>query len=479
MNLADYTAHDAIGLADLIALHEVSAAEVIDAAHRAIAQVNPPLNALAEQWRDEPLPAQGEAPLHGVPFLIKDLAISMRGRAHEFGSRLAVGQRSADDSFLMRRFREAGLVTLGRTTVPELAISTTTESRFSGPTCNPWDTRRSAGGSSGGSAAAVAAGMVPAAHATDGGGSIRVPAAACGLFGLKPGRGLISMGPYLDEAWNGLAVQGVLSRSVRDSALLLERMAGPEAGDPFSVAQAAGGYLAALDRPPRRLKVAVMTHPLNGQRSAPMMVTALDSVVHALEQLGHQCEAVTLDIGTSWEAFVALNATFWAANTAAWLNALSADTGRPLNADYLEPATLALHAHGSRLSACDLLAAMDARNEISRRLGQFFDGVDVLLSPTLAAPVPLIGEYNAGQDQLDGLGWMHRVFDHSPFTALANVCGTPSMSMPLVQDAASGMPVGLQFSAGAGAEALLLSLAGQLEQALPWAGRRPAVWAGH
>lgn len=479
MKLADYTAHDAIGLAGLIRQGEVTAGEVIDAAHRAIAQVNPTLNTLAEHWQDEPVPDAGLGPLHGVPFLIKDLAISMQGRAHEFGSQLAVGLRSEADSFLMRRFREAGLVTLGRTTVPELAISTTTESRFSGPTRNPWDVSLSAGGSSGGSAAAVAAGMVPAAHATDGGGSIRVPAAACGLFGLKPGRGLISMGPYLDEAWNGLAVQGVLSRTVRDSALLLERMAGAEAGDPFSLSAPVDGYLSALQKPPRPLKIALLMHPLNGQRSAPMMVTAVQTVAKMLEQLGHRCEAVTLDIGLAWEAFVELNTAFWASNTAAWLEALSAETGRTLNADHLEPATLALHAHGRRMSACDLLAAMDQRNTVTRQMGRFFLGYDVLLSPTLAAPVPTIGEYNAGQEQLDGLGWMHRVFDHSPFTALANVCGTPSMSMPLVQDARSGLPVGLQFSADAGGESLLLSLAGQLEQAMPWVGRQPAVWAGN
>lgn len=479
MNLADYTAHDAMGLAALIRQGDVSAAEVIDAAHRAIARVNPTLNALAEHWHDEPLPRCGDGPLYGVPFLIKDLAISMQGRAHEFGSHLAVGLRSEADSFLMRRFREAGLVTLGRTTVPELAISTTTESRFSGPTRNPWDTQRSAGGSSGGSAAAVAAGMVPAAHATDGGGSIRVPAAACGLFGLKPSRGLISMGPYLDEAWNGLAVQGVLSRTVRDSALLLERMAGAEAGDPFSLPVPAGGYLAALQTPPRPLKIALLTHPLNGQLSAPVMRAALQTVAQTLEQLGHRCEPVSLDIGLAWDGFVELNAALWAANTSAWLEAMSAETGRGLTGDYLEPATLALHEHGRQLTACDLLGAMDRRNTVSRRLGQFFSAFDVLLSPTLAAPVPAIGEYNAGQEHLDGLGWMHRVFDQSPFTALANVCGTPSMSMPLVQDAHSGLPVGLQFSAGAGGESLLLSLAGQLEQAMPWAGRRPAVWAAH
>lgn len=479
MKVSEYVQFDAIGLAELIARRQVSAVEVQAAAQQAIANVEPRLNALAEHWQDEPLPSAAEGPLYGVPFLIKDLAISMQGRAHEFGSRLAQGTGSSADSFLMQRFRRAGLLTLGRTTVPELAISTTTESRLCGPTRNPWDLNHSAGGSSGGSAAAVASAMVPVAHATDGGGSIRVPAAACGLFGLKPSRGLISMGPFLDEAWNGLAVQGVLSRSVRDSALLLDCMTGAEPGDPFQVAPAQGSYLSALKQAPGPLKIAVQLHPLNGQRSDPLMLEALQGLVRTLEGLGHRCEQVDLDIGLSWDAFVEMNARFWASNTAAWLDALSAQTGRPLDADWLEPATLALNRYGQALPATDLLAAMDQRNQVSRQLGGFFKRFDLLLSPTLSQLPPVIGAYNAGQEQLDGLGWMHRVFNHSPFTALANIGGTPSMSLPLYQDPASGLPVGMQFTAGAAGERLLLSLAGQLEQALPWRGRTPPVWAAH
>ncbi|MBS7597388.1 amidase [Pseudomonas sp. RC2C2] len=477
MKVSEYVQFDAIGLAELIAQGQVSADEVLAVAQQAIASVEPKVNALAEHWHDEPLPACAEGPLYGVPFLIKDLAISMQGRAHEFGSRLAQGTASTADSFLMQRFRRAGLLTLGRTTTPELAISTTTESRLCGPTRNPWDLNRSAGGSSGGSAAAVASAMVPVAHATDGGGSIRVPAAACGLFGLKPGRGLISMGPFMDEAWNGLAVQGVLSRTVRDSALLLDCMAGAQAGDPYPLAPAQSSYLSALKQAPGTLKIAVQWHPLNGRRSNPLMVEALQGLVRTLESLGHHCQQVDLDIGLSWEAFVEMNARFWGSNTAAWLDALSAETCRPLNAQWLEPATLALHRYGKALSATELLAAMDQRNLVSRKLGGFFQRFDLLLSPTLSELPPVIGDYNAGQEQVDGLGWMHRVFNHSPFTALANICGTPSMSVPLYQDAASGLPLGMQFTAGAAGERLLLSLAGQLEQTLPWSGRIPPVWA--
>jgi len=477
MKVSEYVQFDAIGLAGLIDRGEVSSHEVIQAAHQAIEGVDPRVNALAEHWRDEPLPAPSDGALYGVPFLIKDLAISMQGRPHEFGSRLAQGTRSEADSFLMQRFRRAGLVTLGRTTTPELAISTTTESRLCGPTRNPWDLSRSAGGSSGGSAAAVASGMVAAAHATDGGGSIRVPAAACGLFGLKPSRGLVSMGPYLEEAWNGLAVQGVLSRSVRDSALLLDCMAGSEPGDPVQLPFTCGHYLSAVAQAPRPLRIAVQQHPLNGKRSNDAMLLALNALMATLETLGHRCELIEPDMGLGWEAFVQTNACFWASNTAAWLEVLSRETGRPLNSDWLEPATLALHEYGKALRATDLLTAMDQRNQISRHMAGFFQRYDLLLSPSLAELPPLIGTYNAGQEQLDGLGWMHRVFDHSPFTALANICGTASMSVPLYQDPASGLPIGMQFSAGTAGDALLLSLAGQLEQVLPWAARRPAVWA--
>ncbi|MCW2270141.1 amidase [Pseudomonas sp. MYb187] len=477
MKVSEYVQYDAIGLADLIARGHVSSNEVIQAAHQAIEAVEPRVNALAEHWQDEPLPARSDGSLHGVPFLIKDLAISMQGRPHEFGSRLAQGTYSEADSFLMQRFRRAGLVTLGRTTTPELAISTTTESLLCGPTRNPWDLSRSAGGSSGGSAAAVASGMVAAAHATDGGGSIRVPAAACGLFGLKPSRGLISMGPYLDEAWNGLAVQGVLSRSVRDSALLLDCMAGNEPGDPVPLPSSSGHYLSAVAQAPQSLRIAVQQHPLNGKRSNDAMLLALDALIATLEGLGHHCELIEPDMGVGWDAFVKMNACFWASNTAAWLEALSSETGRPLNCNWLEPATLAVHEYGKALRATDLLVAMDQRNHVSRNMAGFYQRFDMLLSPSLADFPPMIGAYNAGQEQLDGLGWMHRVFDHSPFTALANICGTASMSVPLFQDPASGLPIGMQFSAGAAGEELLLSLAGQLEQVLPWAARRPAVWA--
>lgn len=241
MHLREYAAHDATGLSRLIQTRQVSAVEVRAAALQAIETLNPHLNALVETWLDEPAPQPGD--FYGVPFLIKDLGIAAQGRRSELGSALALGCSAEADSHLMRRLRRAGLMPLGRTTTPEFAASTTTESRLTGPTRNPWDVERSAGGSSGGSGAAVAAGMVPVAHATDGGGSIRVPASLCGLFGLKPSRGRVPMGPDVDEVWSGLAVHGVLTRTVRDSAALLDAVQGYVPGDPFQIQSPATSFI--------------------------------------------------------------------------------------------------------------------------------------------------------------------------------------------------------------------------------------------
>lgn len=477
MHLSDYATHDATGLNQLIQGKQVSAAEVRAAALQAIAQVNPQINALVETWNDEPAPHAGA--FTGVPVLIKDLGISAKGRRSELGSVLALGCTADGDSQLMSRLRLAGLLPLGRTTTPEFAASTTTESRLYGPTRNPWDVERSAGGSSGGSGAAVAAGMVPVAHATDGGGSIRVPASMCGLFGLKPSRGRVPMGPDVDEVWSGLAVHGVLTRSVRDSAALLDAVHGSAVGDPFRIPSPLTSFLEHSRRAPELLRIGVQTRPLNGQALHPAVKIALDQTSRHLEALGHRIEEVEPDIGLSWEGFVELNGRFWSSNTAAWIDAIAGATGRSINAEHLEPATLALYRYGKTLSATDLLGALFERNIVTRKLGGFFEDYDLLLSPTLPGLAPMIGHYNAPQEHLDGPGWMNHVFSQSPFTALANVIGAPAMSVPLSQEPKTGLPIGMHFMAKFGNEGILLGLAGQLERELPWANRHPRVWAGN
>lgn len=477
MHLSDYAVQDATGLAQLIRDKQVTESEVRCAAFQAIDALNPQVNALVEIWNDEPASKVGS--FMGVPVLIKDLGITAAGRRNELGSALALGCTAEGDSELMRRLRAAGLLPLGRTTTPEFAASTTTESRLSGPTRNPWNIKRSSGGSSGGSAAAVSAGMVPVAHATDGGGSIRVPASMCGLFGLKPSRGRVPMGPDVDEVWSGLAVHGFLTRSVRDTAALLDAVHGSAKGDPFSIPSPDKSFLEQSRRGPGKLRIGYQTRPLNSQPLHPAVENALMQTVRQLESLGHYVEEAVPDIGLSWDAFVELNGRFWSSNTAAWIDAIAAGTGRSIDSQYLEPATLALYRMGKTLRATELLGALFERNVVARKIGGFFETYDLLLSPTLPQLAPLIGAYNAQQEHLDGRGWMNQVFSQSPFTALANVVGAPAMSVPLASDPQTGLPIGMQFMGKFGDEGVLLALATQLETELAWADRRPAVWAGN
>ncbi|EFL07942.1 amidase [Streptomyces sp. AA4] len=473
VKISEYASCDAVGLADLIARGEVSAAEVADAAARAVEAVNPQLNAVVETWPAEDFP--GSAPLAGVPFLIKDLGVAMAGKRSELGSRLAAGAVSPADSFLMRRFRRAGLVTIGRTATPEMAYSTTTEPDFYGATRNPWSTDHSAGGSSGGSGAAVAAGMVPVAHATDAAGSIRVPASYNGLFGLKPTRGRVSQGPGADEVFNGLAVQGSLSRTVRDSAVLLDLIEGPEPGDPYFAPRPDRPYATEAKTDPGRLRIAVLRQPWGGRQPTEPVSAALSETVRLLESLDHEVEDTALPLGVSWEEFVLGNARMWAANLAPWIDAVAAATGRPVDETTLEPVTLASYRYGHQVTADEFVRALAIRNQVARTFAQHFARYDLLLSPTLPDPPVKLGVYGEGAERLDGLGWLDRVLDRSPYTAAANVSGVPSMSVPLAE--AGGLPVGMQFTAAFGREDLLFRLAGQLEKAAPWAHRKPAVRA--
>lgn len=476
MLVSEYADHDGLGLAALIARGEVVAAEVRAAALQAIAAVNPTVNAVIESWDDEPVPAAG--PFAGVPFLVKDIVGATAGRRNELGSRLAAGMVAGEDSLLMSRFRAAGLVTIGRTTTPEMGTSTTTESIATGPTRNPWDPERNAGGSSGGSAAAVAAGMVPIAHATDGGGSIRVPAAFNGLFGLKPSRGRVSNGPALDEVWSGLAVQFVLSRSVRDSAAMLDAVQGGGIGEPYYIPDPVQPYLTECRMDPGRLRIGVVIDPPNGAKTDAAIAAAANGAAELCAGLGHVVEPVALDLGVSWEAFVHAHAQFWATNTAAWVEGVAAATGRKIDDTTLEPATLAVWRYGFKASALDLLGALATRNAVTRKIGALFARYDLILTPTLPEFPLAIGAYNQVQDKLDGLGWIDHVFARSPFTALYNMTGQPAMSVPSAMDEGLGLPIGMQFAAGFGREDLLFRLAGQLEAARPWAGRRPTIWAG-
>ncbi|MGW4272715.1 amidase [Streptomyces seoulensis] len=479
MRVAEYVNYDAVGLAELVAEGEVTPAELQAAALEATQAVNPQINAVVETWPTDDEPEPGSTPLAGVPFLIKDIGAAMAGRRMELGSRLAAGNVAHADSFLMRRVRRAGLVTFGRTATSEMAYSITTEPVLYGATRNPWDLERSAGGSSGGAGAAVAAGVVPLAHGTDAAGSLRVPAAYNGLFGLKPTRGRVSMGPDLDELFSGLAVPGSVSRTVRDSAALLDQVRGPEPGDPYFAQQPSRPYTEEVTHHPGRLRIGVLPQAWGGRRTTAPVADALAHTASLLEFLGHQVEEAEVGLGADWEEFVLANAQLFTTNLAATVDGLAAAFGRPVDSSTLEPATLAGYHYGQGVSAPQLIAALTIRNRVSRSLARSFDIYDILLTPTVPElPAPL-GALAESAQTLDGLGWIDTVFDRSPFTMPFNMAGTPAMSVPLTADAETGLPIGMQFAAGYGLESRLFRLAGQLEQASPWTGRIPTVWAGN
>lgn len=478
MQLHEYTSFDGLGLAQLLRTGAVSAAELHDAALRACAAVNPQINAVVELWPADFSTLDHTAPFAGVPFLIKDVAVTMAGQRSEAGSRLGAGHVATLDSHLMKQFRAAGLLTFGRTSTPEMAFATTTEPVLYGATRNPWNVSVSAGGSSGGAAAAVAAGIVPLAHATDAAGSIRVPAASTGLFGLKPSRGRVSNGPAMDEIFSGLGVQLGVSRTVRDSAALLDCVQGVMAGEPYVTHAPNFTWLSQVDMAPGKLRIGVQRMAPNGARPVPAVDIALQDTVRLLESLGHHVEEAAPALGVSWQAFVHANARIWCANLVPWIKALAQESGRAVSLDTLEAATLACYQYGQTVSAVDFVAALDVRNTVTRHAGALFEQYDILLTPTMPDVPWQLGRYGKDEAQLDGPGWTTRLFEHSPYTPLANVAGLPAMSVPLAMSE-EGLPIGMQFMAGYARDGVLLRLAGQLERAAPWLPRRPPVWAAN
>jgi amidase len=323
----------------------------------------------------------------------------------------------------------------------------------------------------------VAAGIVPLAHATDAAGSIRVPAAMTGLFGLKPTRGRVSNGPGMDEVFNGFGVQLGVSRTVRDSAALLDAVNVRDPGEPYFTAPPTPGFLADLKRAPGRLRIGLMTAAWSGQRPSAETGAALQAAAALCRQLGHDVDEVAVPLGVSWEEFVHANAQIWCANLVGWVDGFATAYGRPVDLSTLEASTLACYEYGRRASAPAFAAALDVRNRVSRAFGVFFKQLDAVMTPALPEPAQEIGAYAAGTAHMNGLDWTGHVFRHSPYTPAFNVAGLPAMSVPLGQSAA-GLPIGIQFAADWGQDGLLLRLAAQLEQAAPWANRIPAVWAG-
>ena len=476
---------DATAQADLMRSGEASAAELVEAAIERIERLNPELNAVIHTFFEE---ARGEArgeladgPFKGVPFLLKDLGATFAGQPFHLGMRVLkeADFRAPLDTYLAQRFRAAGLVTIGKTNLPELGILPTTEPEAYGPTRNPWDVGRSSGGSSGGAASAVAAGLVPVAHANDGGGSIRIPASACGLVGLKPTRQRISEGPLIGDNLSGLTAELVVTRSVRDTATMLEAVHGPAPGDPYVAPPPARPYTDELEAEPAGLRIGVLEHPaVQGLSSHPDCVAAVRGAAELLTSLGHSVDdSVPVDAGLAGQ--FDLEDTFltrWAAGQTAALDQLSVALGREIGADDVEPLTWALAEIGRERSAGRYLRDVGVHHMITRAIASWYEsGFDLMLTPTMAEPpVPLGTHDDAGPDPLAAY---RRALPQGAFTALFNVTGQPAISLPLHWNR-EGLPIGIQFVAPSGREDVLIQIAAQLERARPWADRTPPVFAG-
>jgi len=468
---------DATAQAELVRRKEVTAVEMVEAAIDRIERLNPVLNAvitpLFERAREAAGAASIDAPFAGVPFLLKDIVAECEGTPLSEGSAFLAGHYiSPHDCELVRRYRKAGLIILGKSNTPEFALMPTTEPRQFGASCNPWNTNLTTGGSSGGSTAAVSSGMVAAAHANDGGGSIRVPSSCCGLVGLKPTRGRNSLGPDIGDAANGLLCDHVVTRSVRDSAAILDATAGPSPGDPYGPPPPERPFSEELQRPPDRLRIGLGTLPLTGVPAHADCVDAAESVARVCEELGHEVieaspsidgERLFKAFGNVWAGFLCWAVKDWARRS-----------GRVVEEKFFEPATWRTFLHGERQSSGDYLLAVQELQCISRDAAHFFGDYDIWLTPTLAQPPMPLGYF----DYTPETRGQHiaRLGEYTGFTLIANASGQPGISLPLHWND-ENLPIGVQLLGRYGDEATLIRLAAQLEQAMPWSQRRPPVRA--
>jgi amidase len=471
---------DATAQADLVRRGEASPVELVEAAIERIEAANGELNAVIHKLYDEGREAAAgqlpDGPFKGVPFLLKDLGAAFAGQPLHMGMQYLKDAdfRSPVDTYLAQRFKQAGFVTIGKTNTPELGILPTTEPKAYGPSRNPWDTTRSTGGSSGGSAAAVASGMVPVAHANDGGGSIRIPASECGLVGLKPTRQRISEGPIVGDNMSGLTVELVVSKSVRDTAAILDAVHGPAPGDPYVAPPPSRPYTEEVGADPGKLRIGLLTEPLLDAEPNAVVAEAARDAAQLLESLGHVIEE-SHPTGFEEMDIVDTFLTRWMAGQAATLDQLQIVVGREIKPGDVEPLTWALAEEGRRRTAAQYVTAVGQHQLISRMIaGWFASGFDLLLTPTLGEPPPPLGSFDdSGEDPVAAL---MRGAQTATFTATFNVTGQPAISLPLYWSD-DGLPIGVQLVAPFGEEDVLLRVASQLEEARPWADRVPAAIA--
>ncbi|MBK1821014.1 amidase [Burkholderia orbicola] len=471
--------HDGIALAALVRAKEVKPAELLDAVLASLDTLDPALNAVAERLDDSARQAASsvtghESVLAGVPTLIKDLFMPVRGARMANGSLVFGDHRPDFDGELVTRLRRAGIPIAGTSLSPELGTSYCTSSARFGTTRNPWNPHVSAGGSSGAAAALVAARVLPFAHGNDGGGSLRVPASCCGVFGLKPTRGRTPNGPMIGEGWAGMGINHAITRSVRDSAALLDLTAGADTGAPYAAPCQPDSFLVATQRDPRPLKIAVIEQappwPLH-----PACRAALDYTVALLRSLGHDVEPLASPVDSA--AFYDRVFTIIGAQTRALLDMIGDQRGAPVRDDEIEARTRIIVREKGGVSGARYAGAVDWIHALGRTFGRLMERYDVLLTPTLAMP-PLPPASLATVDDAQSLSEViDRSHRFSPFTAWFNATGQPAMSVPLYWDE-QGLPIGSHFAAAFGAESLLFSLAAQLERAAPWADRTPPVCVG-
>ena len=475
--IGDLGARDATALAEMVAAGEVSALELLDAALAAVEARNPAINAVVLMQEGVARKAIADGlpvgPFRGVPFLIKDLGAEAKDFPSHNGSRLLANTVYSGDSSIFTRMRATGVVTFGRTTSPEGGIGAATESAvYGGPTRNPWGLEHTSGGSSGGSGAAVAAGIVAFAHGSDGGGSVRIPASSCGLFGFKPTRARLPDGPFAGEGWAGMAIDGFLTRSVRDTAVMLDACEGADLGAPYWAPPLGKGHAAAISRPPRRLRVGICDTTFTGEAIHPEVAEAVRATGKLLESLGHQVEPVLP------KADVAMMMRAWtdivAVGTA--LGIRHALKGRPLTGDLVEGVGRGAVAHAETLHPTRYLQAVGEIHAFGRQMaGVFEDGPDILLSATLAEPPAKVGRFShATEDYVAYRTGPNGIFAYSPFCAVFNASGQPAASLPLGWSS-EGLPIGIHLAAAFGQDEALIALCAEVERAAPWAAKRAAM----
>jgi amidase len=471
---AEYDQYDGLGLAALVAKRQVTPLELLNAVRQRLEAINPKLNATAQVFFDKAeahikqgLPA---GPFKGVPFVLKDLGQQLAGTITSYGSRVFKDNTPDFDSTLVARYKQAGLVIFAKTTSPEFGLTTTTESVLFGKTRNPWNLERTSGGSSGGSSALVASRVVPMAHGSDGGGSIRIPASCCGLFGLKPTRGRVPLGPTQFEGWNGCSHHHALTISVRDSAALLDISGGVEPGSPYFSPPPERPFLKEVGADPGKLRIALAIATPAGTPLDPECKKAATEAARLCESLGHKVEEAQPPIEDAWmrDAFL----TVLRVSLARTLDDAAKPLGRPVTDKDVEPVTWLLAQAGRAVSAVAYSRAIATLHQVGLAMAKFQQSYDVILSPTLAKPPVPLGVLSLSPANI--ATYTKDVTEFGPYTALYNVTGQPSMSVPL-HWSPDGLPIGVMFSGRFGEDATLLRLAAQLEKAKPWAGRRPPM----